>query len=119
MVALLAGIEGLDGLIAGAADRLDVDVVGAASMVGEDDDLVVVDLGVAAGDDDVALSPAVLLGEPHAHDAVAEGDDLGRVAGVDAQLAGIGDEHEAGGRALIEGPVGTHELYVQLCHCLT
>ena len=119
MIAVLTSLEGLDGLVSRLANNIGIDVIGAARVVGQDDDLVVVNLGLTAGNDHTSLAAALSLSKLHANDPVAEGDDLGRMAGIDAQLTGIRNEHEAGRRALIEGPVGTNELYVQLCHCLT
>ena len=116
MVAILNLIEMLDGALARLANLVRVDVVHTSGVVGKDDDPVVVDIGVAARDDDVLLVATVPLEGGDANDAVAEGDDLGRVARPDAELTGIGDKDEVVDGPVEHEPVGPHELAVELGH---
>ena len=85
-------------------------------MVGKDDDALVVNLGVAARDDDLLHPAAVLLAKVQANHAVTQRADLWRVSGPHAQLARVGDQDEARDGSLIEEPVRADELTIELGH---
>lgn len=76
MIALREGIALGLSLVMRAAHRLGIDVVRSAGMVGDDDDDVVANLGIATGHHDVALVATVLVKTLDTHDTIAQSADL-------------------------------------------